>query len=103
MIIIPYLHTWFWFIWLAIAADFAFWFLSVGICPLLGSDYCPDLDGALQATHAVGRYYFVVILAVFVALIPPFVGWFYVVRKRTTLNTNFYTLDIMEYYRISGN
>ncbi|KAL8454846.1 hypothetical protein Emed_000025 [Eimeria media] len=82
LIIIPYLHTWFWFIWLAVFLDFGFWFLSVGVCPLVPGDYCPDLYGALKATHSLSRYYFSVLLAVFVSLLPPFLRWFYVDRTR---------------------
>ncbi|KAL8270199.1 hypothetical protein Esti_005874 [Eimeria stiedai] len=82
LIIIPYLHTWFWFIWLAVFLDFGFWFLSVGVCPLVPGDYCPELYGALKATHSISRYYFSVLLAVFVSLLPPFLSWFYVTMFR---------------------
>lgn len=79
LIIIPYLHTWFWFIWLAVFLDFGFWFLSAGVCPLVPGDYCPDLYGALRATHSLSRHYFSALLAVVVVLMPPFLNWFYVV------------------------
>ncbi|OEH77156.1 putative P-type ATPase [Cyclospora cayetanensis] len=82
LIVIPYLHTWFWFIWLAVFLDFGFWFLSVGICPIVPGDYCPDLYGALRATHSLSRFYFSVFLAVVVALMPPFINWFYVTMFR---------------------
>lgn len=77
LILVPYLHTWFWFIWAAVLLNFAFWFISVGVCPVIPGEFCPDLAGALQATHVLPRYHLSVILACFVALLPPFLYWFH--------------------------
>lgn len=76
LIIIPYLHTWFWFVWVAVFLDFTFWFISVGVCPLVHGEYCPDLYGVLRATYSLGRFHLSVLLAAFVALLPLFLNWF---------------------------
>ncbi|PFH38354.1 phospholipid-translocating P-type ATPase, flippase subfamily protein [Besnoitia besnoiti] len=76
LVMIPFLHTWFWFIWLGVFVDFGFWFLSLIICPRLPAGFCTDLCGSLEAIHHDGRYYFATTLAVILALLPQYLIWF---------------------------
>ncbi|PHJ22230.1 phospholipid-translocating p-type flippase subfamily protein, partial [Cystoisospora suis] len=82
LVMVPFMHTWFWFIWLGIFVNFAFWILSLVICPRLPADFCKELCGALEATHQDTRYYFSFLLAVFIALLPQYLIWFIKVTFR---------------------
>ncbi|CBZ55853.1 putative P-type ATPase [Neospora caninum Liverpool] len=82
LVMVPFLHTWFWFIWLGIFVDFGFWWLSLEICPRMSDTFCTDLAGSVEAIHQDPRYYFACIIAVFVALFPQYLIWFFKVAFR---------------------
>nr|CEL78271.1 TPA: P-type ATPase, putative [Toxoplasma gondii VEG] len=82
LVMVPFMHTWFWFIWLGIFLDFGFWWMSLAICPRISDTFCTDLAGSVEALHQDPRYYFACIIAVFVALFPQYLIWFFKVAFR---------------------
>eukprot|EP00923_Selenidium_pygospionis_P054002 GHVN01094025.1.p1 GENE.GHVN01094025.1~~GHVN01094025.1.p1 ORF type:complete len:2168 (-),score=405.55 GHVN01094025.1:378-6881(-) len=74
--LIPFINTWHWFMFVAFALNAILWFVAWWACPLLPVDFCPELYGTLSSSHKQAFFYFSVVLAVVVSLLPQWMRWF---------------------------